>query len=220
MRYLLPALALWAAVAGSGLVTATVALSRAQRRELAVIGRAARAAIALLAVAAMAATAASFPGSITWTTWPFRPGYPVATDSNIDWGQDLYTLRAWSLSRDPWVAYFGPRGVTTADIPGARALLGAAPARVDGWVAVSVTALNSANRASLGWLRAWCPVGILAGTILIYHFSRPVGPVPGRRLPAQPGLAVSGPVEPGSPAAGRGAAAGRCCSDGIMGTST
>ena len=60
----------------------------------------------------------------------------------------LYALRAWSASRDPWVTYFGPRGITAARIPGARPLLGAGPARLDGWVAAPVTALNSANRSS------------------------------------------------------------------------
>jgi hypothetical protein len=186
LRYLLPALALWAAAAGSGLVAGTLALLRSQRKVPAVIRRAARPAIAVLAGATIAATAASFPGSIAWTAGPFRPGYPVATDSNLDWGQDLYTLRTWSASHDPWVAYFGPRGIATADIPGARPLLGTALARVDGWVAVSVTALNSANRASLSWLRAWCPVGILAGTILIYHFSRPPEPTSALRIASRP----------------------------------
>ena len=90
------------------------------------------------------------------------------------------------------MAYFGPRGITTSDIPGARPLLGAAPARLDGWVAASVTALNSANRPALSWLRAWCPVAILAGTILIYHFSHPppsaaAGPPPARPAPLCPG---------------------------------
>ena len=133
------------------------------------------------------------PGSIAWTAWPFRPGYTMATDSNIDWGQGLYALRSWSASRDPWVAYFGPRGITIADILGARPLPGTAPTRVDGWVAASVTALNSANRSSLNWLRAWCPVGILDGTILVYHFSRPPtstsaqGPPPPRPAPLCPG---------------------------------
>jgi len=116
----------------------------------------------------------------------------VATDSNVDWGQGLYVLRTWSASRDPWVAYFGPRGITTADIPGARSLLGTTPAHLDGWVAVSVTALNSANRASLSWLRAWCPVGILDGTILIYRFSRPPVVIPAPRPPSRPAALCPG----------------------------
>jgi hypothetical protein len=180
VRYLLPVLALWAAAAASGLVTVLGAATGARRKRLAGL------AVAVLLGAAAVSTAGSFPRSIAWTAWPFRPGYAMVTDSNADWGQGLYALRWWSASRDPWVAYFGPRGITTAGIPGARSLLGAAPARIDGWAAVSVTALNSANRSSLGWLRAWCPVGIMDGTILVYHFSRPPVSTPARRPPPRP----------------------------------
>ncbi len=179
-RYLLPVLALWAAAAASGLVTVLCAAQGRWRKRLAGLT------VAVLLGAAVVSTAGSFPRSIAWTAWPFRPGYAMVTDSNVDWGQGLYALRSWSASRDPWVAYFGPRGITTADIPGARSLLGAAPARVDGWAAVSVTALNSANRSSLGWLRAWCPVGILDATILVYHFSRPPVSTSARRPPPRP----------------------------------
>ena len=169
-----------------GYSAAVMALAGARQKTLAAAGQAAQAVTAVLAGAAIASTAASFPASIAWTSWPFRPGYAVATDSNLDWGQSLYALRSWSASRDPWVAYFGPRGISTADIPGAQALLGTGPPRVDGWVAVSVTALDSANRTSLSWLRAWCPVGILDGTILIYHFNRPPVPTQGRPPPPRP----------------------------------
>ena len=193
LRYLLPALALWAAAAGCGLVAAASALAAARRRARPVLGQAARTLIAVLVGAAVAGTAASFPRSIAWTAWPFRPGYTVVTDSNLDWGQGLYALRWWSASRDPWVAYFGPRGITTGDIPGARSLLGTGPSHVDGWVAVSVTALNSANRASLGWLRAWCPVGLLDGTILLYHFSRPPVLTSARQPPPRPAPLCPGP---------------------------
>lgn len=177
VRYLLPVLALWAAAAASGLVAVLGAVTGAWPR------RVARTAAAVLLAATVAGTAGSFPRSLAWTAWPFRPGYAVVTDSNVDWGQGLYVLRSWSASRDPWVAYFGPRGVNTADIPGARPLLGTAPGHLAGWVAASVTAVNSANRSSLGWLRAWCPVEVLDGTILLYHFSRPPGSLPARRVP-------------------------------------
>jgi hypothetical protein len=142
--------------------------------------------VAVLLILAAAGTAGSYPRSIAWTAWPFRPGYALVTDSDVDWGQGFYALRSWSASREPWVAYFGPRGITTADIPGARPLLGTAPAHVNGWVAASVTAVNSANRPSLAWLRPWCPVGILDGTILLYHFSAPPVPGPARRPPPRP----------------------------------
>jgi len=180
LRYLLPVLALWAAAAAGGLVASVGTIRGANRKGLA------GAAVAVLLGAAAVSTAGSFPRSIAWTAWPFRPGYVMATDSDVDWGQGLYVLRSWSASRDPWVAYFGPRGITTADIPGARPLLGAAPTRLDGWAAASVTALNSADRSSLSWLRAWCPVAILDGAILIYHFSRPPALTPARRPPPRP----------------------------------
>ena len=180
VRYLLPVIALWAAAAAGGLVTVLGAGRGARRGRLAVT------AVAVLAAAAVASTATSFPGSIAWTAWPFRPGYAMVTDSNVDWGQGFYALRSWSAGKHPWVAYFGPRGITTADIPGARSLLGAAPGQVRGWVAVSVTALNSANRSSLGWLRGWCPVELLDETILIYRFSQPPAMTTARPPPPGP----------------------------------
>ncbi|MGD0240439.1 MAG: glycosyltransferase family 39 protein [Streptosporangiaceae bacterium] len=186
VRYLLPVLALWAAAAASGIVAVLGAVSGTARKRLA------GAVVAVLLGTAVLSTATSFPRSLAWTAWPFRPGYAVATDSDVDWGQGLYALRAWSAGRDPWVAYFGPRGIAASGIPGARPLLGAAPARVDGWVAASVTALNSANRPALSWLRAWCPVAILDGTILVYHFRQPpaavvTGPAPARPAALCPG---------------------------------
>ena len=60
-----------------------------------------------------------------------------------------------------------------------------------------MTALNSANRPALSWLRAWCPVAILDGTILIYHFSHPPVSVAAGPPPARPASAVPGPVELG-----------------------
>ena len=117
LRYLLPVLALWTAAAACGLVTVLGTLQRAARQPgPGGRGHAAR--------RGGPGTAWSFPRSIAWTAWPFRPGYAVATDSDVDWGQGLYALSAWSASQDPWVTYFGPHGITTAAIPGARPLLG------------------------------------------------------------------------------------------------
>jgi hypothetical protein len=59
-----------------------------------------------------------------------------------------------------------------------------APERVEGWVAASASDLTSADRGSLAWLRAYCPVGTLGGSILLYHFtSHPTG-APGPAAPA------------------------------------
>ncbi len=58
---------------------------------------------------------------------------------------------------------------------------------------LSVTALNSANRSSLSWLRAWCPVGILDGTILVYHFSQPPALTSVQEPPPRPAPLCPGP---------------------------
>jgi hypothetical protein len=184
LRYLLPTLALTAGLAGA-LVPLVARWAPAARR-------AALAGVATMAGLALAATVASFPSSLSWTTWPFRPAYTAVTDSNVDWGQGLYALSTWSAAHHPYVLYFGPRGVGTAAMPGARPLPADPAQHVTGWVAVSVTALNSSDRAELSWLRRWCPVRVLDGSILIYRFREP----PGGLAAAAP--AVSPPVCPGS----------------------
>jgi hypothetical protein len=182
LRYLLPTLALAAGLAGA--LVPLAARGRPVTRRTALAGT------AVLAALAAVATAVSFPQSLSWTTWPFRPAYTAATDSDVDWGQGLYALSAWSAAHHPYVLYFGPRGVDTAAIPGARALP-ADPAHVTGWVAVSVTALNSSNRAELSWLRPWCPVRVLDGSILIYRF-RAAPRLPAGAAPAGSPLVCSG----------------------------
>jgi hypothetical protein len=186
VRLLLPVMALWAVLAGS-LAPVVLRAGTAWRRGLST-------GVGVLLAAAIAITVVSFPQSLTWTAPPFTPGYAVATDSNVDWGQGFYALQSWSKGRDPWVTYFGPRGLTVADIPGARPLLSADPSRVSGWVAVSATALTSVYSSKLGWLRNYCPVRILAGSILLYHFAQPpvVAPAPARPATACPGQWSSG----------------------------
>jgi 4-amino-4-deoxy-L-arabinose transferase-like glycosyltransferase len=176
VRYLLPSIALWMVVASP------IALVVTRRLAAMAVG-------VVLAVAA-AITVYSFPNSIAYTAAPFRPGYRVATDSNVDWGQNFNQLASWSRGRHPYVAYFGPRGVTGADIAGTRPLVGTAPAHISGWVAASASDLTSADRGSLSWLRAYCPVGTLGGSILLYHFT--VAPT-----------AAVGPAAPASLCAGR-----------------
>jgi hypothetical protein len=170
VRYLLPSIALWIVVA------CPLGLVVGRRLAAATIG-------VVLALAA-AITVTSFPHSIAYTAAPFRPAYRVATDSNVDWGQDFNLLATWSRGRHPYVAYFGPRGVTPADIAGARSLVGVPPARISGWVAASASDLTSVDRSSLAWLRAYCPVGTLGGSILLYHFSVPPTPSAGPAAPA------------------------------------
>jgi hypothetical protein len=182
VRLLLPVMALWA-VTASALVPVLQRLGRSWRRGLA-------ATTAVLIAGAVVSTALSFPLSLAWTAAPFRPGYAVTTDSNVDWGQAFYALRSWSVGRNPWVTYFGPRGLTEADIPSARPLLGAPPSEVSGWVAVSATALTSADSTQLAWLRNYCPVDLLDETILVYHFQEPPTIAP---APARPATQCAGP---------------------------
>lgn len=161
VRYLLPVLALWCAAA------APVALLLERTW--------ARAVLTVAAVAAAAMLATSLPHSLAYTSPPFVPAYRVATDSNVDWGQDLRLLQEWAPGRTPYVAWFGPRGTSYADVPGARSLDATPVEDVRGWVAVSATRLTSAAPEQLSWLRAYCPVGTLGGSILLYRFdSAPV----------------------------------------------
>ena len=173
LRYLLPVIALWL-VAASSVVR---------------YGRKVGPGLGVLAIlVAGAFTVASLPASLAWAAPPFGPAYRSVTNSDVDWGQGLYQLQRWSRGKDPWVAYFGPRGLGTSPVSGAKPLLGTAPGRVTGWVAVSATDLTSAERRSLRWLRAYCPVGDLGGSILLYRFREPpsgsVGPTrPAARCP-------------------------------------
>lgn len=177
VRYLLPSIALWAVVASP------IAL---------VIGRrVATAAVGVVLAAAAAVVINSYPNSISYTAPPFRPAYRVATDSNVDWGQDFSLLATWSRTHHPFVAYFGPRGIVPQDAPGARPLLGVPPAHITGWVAASATDLTEVDRASLAWLRAYCPVGTLGGSILVFHFTTPPTAAAG---PATPATRCSGTV--------------------------
>ena len=158
VRYLLPTFALWC-VAASAVVLVL------------------RPAVMMLA---------SVPHSLAYTSPPFTPAYRVATDSNVDWGQDFELLRSWSVGLSPYVDWFGPRGTSYADLPGARDLLAVDPRTVTGWVAVSATNLTSVHADRLSWLRAYCPVGTLGGSVLIYRFDRPPDPAPGPVAPALP----------------------------------
>jgi hypothetical protein len=170
VRYLLPVLALWLVVAA--------AVTQVPRRV------AARVVLAVVLVAAGLATVGSSPHSIAWVSAPFQPGYRSASDSNVDWGQDFYRLQDWSVGRHPAVAYFGPRGLTAAQVPGAHELTHVPLARLTGWVAVSATRLTTSDHASLSWLRAYCPLSTLGGSILLYRFARPPNPAPGPDRPA------------------------------------
>lgn len=174
VRYLLPALALWL-VAASALVV--------------VVGPVTRRVVVTVAVAGALLAATATP-SLSWTNPLLGPGYRVATDSNLDWGQSSTALAAWSGEHRPWVAFFGAPGMAQA-LPGARDIR-EAPEGVTGWVAVSASVLTSLDQDPLGWLRAYCPVAVLDRTILLYRFTSP--PDRQARGPDVPPPVCRGPV--------------------------
>lgn len=149
--------------------------------------------LAAMAVVQVAALVSAHPHSLAWTSPPFRPAYQYVTDSNVDWSLDFYRVQAWSRGRDPWIAFPGPPGYDLADMPGARQLLGADHAQVTGDVAVFVSQLNGYHRDALAWLRGYCPVGTIGGSVLLYHFDEPPDLRPGPIRPEGlcPGAAVS-----------------------------
>ncbi len=173
LRYMLPALALWFVIA-SPLVS--------------VLAGSLRTWVAGIAVAAALATCAITP-SISWTDPLLGEGYRQAADSNLDWGQAYYSLQRWSPSHRPWVDYFGGPGLVWSDFPGARDFA-TAPAQFTGWLAVSASKLTAYERDKLAWLRAYCPVGVLDRTVLIYRFVTP------------PDRTLHGPADPPRPCAG------------------
>jgi hypothetical protein len=170
VRYLLPSIALWAVVASP------IALVAGRRLAAAALG--------VVLAAAAAVVVSSYPDSLSYTAPPFRPAYRVATDSNVDWGQGFSLLSSWSRTHHPLVAYFGPRGIVPQDAPGARPLIGVPPADITGWVAASATDLTEVDRTSLAWLRAYCPVGTLGGSILLFHFTTAPTATAGPATPA------------------------------------
>ena len=169
LRYLLPVIALWL-VAASSLVRYGPRLGPG----LGVVA----------IVVAGIFTIGSVPDSLAWAAPPFAPASRSLTNSDVDWGQGLYLLQSWGAGKHPWVAYFGPRGVGSNPLPGSHPLVGAPPGRVHGWVAVSATDLTSAERLPLAWLRAYCSVGELGGSILLYRFREHPTDVPGPTRPA------------------------------------
>ena len=184
LRYLLPTLAL-------GLVAASPVAG-------ALRGRGARALGAALVATQALALASAHPHSLAWTAPPFRPAYRHVADANLDWSQDFWRLRAWAEQHPgaaPWVAYTSS-SLSVADVPGARQLLGADPAQVRGWVAVFASLLTTYKRDELSWLRAYCPVGTIGGTVLLYFLDGPPDLSPGPSAPARPcpGLASRRPV--------------------------
>jgi Dolichyl-phosphate-mannose-protein mannosyltransferase len=186
VRYLMPVVAL-------GLVAASPLVTIARRTWGRVL-------LGVLVATQLAFLWQSQPHSLAWTAPPFRPGYRVAADSNLDWGQDFYRLREWAKGKKPVVSYFGPLDpapnihgsellFTSTDNRGTPNIIDREALR-DRWLAVSATALTMYSRPALAWLRAYCPVGNLGGTILLYRFHEP------------PSYTSGGPDRPAAPCDG------------------
>jgi hypothetical protein len=151
----------------------------------ALLGRVAPWRVAGLAALALQVTFvwAAAPHSLAWTPPPFTPAYRYVTDSNVDYGQDVERFLAFAEQHDDvTAAIVRARGF---DIPtSVRSLIGAPAETVRGWVAVSVTNLTALHRDELAWLRAYCPVDTIGGSILLYRFDSPPTSEPGPTTPA------------------------------------
>lgn len=171
VRYLLPVIAL--ALPGGAMVVDRV-LSVRWRWPLVLL--------AVLALAQAASLVDASNHSLAWTTWPFQPGYRFVADSNLDWAQDLDGLRSFARDHDPWMAFDSPL-ILQQPVDHAKSLRDADPTTIDGWIAVGASTLTVYSRDQLSWLRGYCPVGNIGGTILLYRLEHPPDVRPG---PAQP----------------------------------
>jgi len=175
LRYLFPVLALGAVACAGAIVT----FRRRWGPWL----------VGAIAVVQLASLWTAHPHALAWTSPFFRPAYRQASDSDVDWAQDVDRLADWAADdreRRPLVALTLPRGVDIGTIPGARRLREADPAEIRGWVAVGATPLTTLARDQLGWLRAYCPVDTIGGSILLYYFDEPPDQSPGPVMPAAP----------------------------------
>jgi hypothetical protein len=141
---------------------------------------------ALVLASQLAAFVAATPHSMAWTPPPFRPAYQYATDSNVDYGQDEREVERWArtLNEPLYTDLLVPRGVDPP--PNSKPLIGTPPEDIRGWVAVSATRLTALDRDELSWLRAYCPVFTINGSVLVYRFEEPVDTSPGPTEPAAP----------------------------------
>jgi hypothetical protein len=179
LRYLLPVIAL-------GLVLAGGAVGAVWSR------RAGRVVVVGLLIAQLGWFWEAYPRSIAWTAPPFRPGYRHATDSNLDWGQDLYRLRAWAGNRPMYVEYLGGPGLS-AGWPAARPfnVFDATGREPPFTLVVSASNLTGIGREYFGWLRAYCPVDVIGDTLLVYRFDKLEQPAD---VPARPPSVCEGTI--------------------------
>jgi Dolichyl-phosphate-mannose-protein mannosyltransferase len=102
-------------------------------------GRVARAAVLALGAWQIAAPIVAYPHWLSYFNEAAAPhAARILTDSDLDWGQDLYALRDELRARRVsglWIAYFGKADLCRHRLPPARWL--APGRRVTGWVALS-----------------------------------------------------------------------------------
>lgn len=155
------------------------ALARLSRRPSTV------AALGVLVAGQLTATAVAHPTSLAWTPPPFSEGYRAVSDSSIDFGQALFSVRR-AHAEDPFVAVslVTPRGLTRP--AGTVSVVGAPPRELVGRVAVGVTPLTVLAADELSWLRAYCPVDVIDDAVLVYEFDEPPDQRPGPVTPAAP----------------------------------
>ncbi len=164
-------------VLGLGFV-AVASLGRLEFRPLVIVA-------VVLAIGQAGASVLGHPDSLAWTPPPFSDGYRAVSDGNIELGQANSALRDRHRN-NPFVAvsataprgYDAVAGVPTVESADASALVGD--------VAVGATQLTVTHRDELSWLRAYCPVDVLAGAVLVYRFDAPPDTAPGPDTPAAP----------------------------------
>jgi hypothetical protein len=113
-----------------------------------------------------------------------RGGLRLLSDSNLDWGQDLYRLAAWQRENPRerlWLIYFGPMdprrvGIRATNAPGSWAPSASPPSSPPpgAVLAISATHLQGTYfgpelRAEMARWRAREPLAVLGGTIYLYR---------------------------------------------------
>ena len=116
------------------------------------------------------ATTPAHPDYMTYFN-EFALGHPerIATDSNLDWGQDLLRLGDYAQSRHiDYVDYFGAAD-WRSHVPGALEM--PEDHRVYGWIAVSDMRrhFGGPNHRGIPWLDRYKPIGRIGSSIWIYH---------------------------------------------------
>jgi hypothetical protein len=174
LRYAFAPLALGFVAAAGGVVALFGRIAK-PRLSLALVG--------CLAVAQLATAWSAAPHSLAWTPAPFTPAYRWVTDSNVDFGQDIGAFDQWATTIEGplHMRILGGRGTV---LPAQGGRLASDPAGLTGWVAVSATELTAWSRNELAWLRAYCSVGTIGGSIVLYRFDAPPSSAPGPTMPA------------------------------------